>query len=350
MPSLSRRLLSTAVGAALAAPVLLAPPAQAAGRPFFCGHDHRATPYARYLCARSGQMLDVRIGDVHPTQSVLGYDEVYYKLGRSTLGKDELNHALDDWCETDGRDGVASAQPDATLLDPSSFTCKMAVGTETSESKAEMKTVVVGPGGQPYLTDGHHTFTSFAEDPIGGLDTHIRVIVQANYSNLTRQEFWKRMKAHKWVYLRDAQGNRIGVNKLPRQVGLAGFQNDPYRGLLYFGKKVGFQPDSVPFQEFYWGGWLRDDKPVDLSGWDRDDFDSYLATVEAITRAQVDHPKDAEVGDSGFTATELGALDEWNKGKDADKGNFGKLSRPYTDVKPGKLAYALQYKAVHHLS
>jgi len=27
----------------------------------------------------------------------------------------------------------------------------------------EMKTAVVGPGGQLYLTDGHHTLTSFWE-------------------------------------------------------------------------------------------------------------------------------------------------------------------------------------------
>jgi hypothetical protein len=48
--------------------------------------------------------------------------------------------------------------------------------------------------------------------------------------------------------------------------------------------------------------------------------------------------------DSGRTAAELGALDAWNDGKAATKGEFGKLSAPYSDDKPGKLAYALQYK------
>ena len=44
--------------------------------------------WAQGVAVHSG--LDVRIGDVHATQPSLGYDEVYYKLGRYTLGKDEL--------------------------------------------------------------------------------------------------------------------------------------------------------------------------------------------------------------------------------------------------------------------
>jgi hypothetical protein len=60
-------------------------------------------------------------------------------------------------------------------------------------------------------------------------------------------------------------------------------------------------------------------------------------------------PKDAVV-DSGFTAAELGALGQWNDGKAADKGEFDKLSKPYADAKPGKLAYALEYTRVHGLS
>ncbi|MGB6072351.1 MAG: chromosome partitioning protein ParB, partial [Rhodococcus sp. (in: high G+C Gram-positive bacteria)] len=82
---------------------------------------------------------------------------------------------------------------------------------------------------------------------------------------------------------------------------------------------------------------------VDISGWDSNNLASYLSTVESVSRAQVAAPKDAVI-DSGRTAAELGALDAWNDGKAATKGEFGKLSAPYSDDKPGKLAYALQYK------
>ncbi|WP_051468010.1 ParB/Srx family N-terminal domain-containing protein [Actinomadura oligospora] len=336
-------------GAALAAGGGLAVAAPAQAEPSFCGHDQRATPYARYLCARTGELLDVRIGDVKPTQPSLGYGEVYYKLGRYTLGKDAVNKKFDDWCEADGRVSAASVKPGARLDDPSSFTCELPVGGETADSVAEMKTVVIGPGGRPYLTDGHHTLTSFAETPDGGLDTHVRLRVLANLSALTPKTFWARMAANKWDYLRDPEGRPVKVNKLPDSVGLANFQDDKYRSLLYFSRDIGYTQNSVPFQEFYWGSWVRDARPVDLSSWDENDLAGYLSTVKALTQKMTALSKSSVV-DSGFTAGQLGALDQWNAGAPADKGEFAKLSKPYDVSKPGKLAYALEYKRVHGLS
>ncbi|MED7828509.1 ParB/Srx family N-terminal domain-containing protein, partial [Streptomyces chiangmaiensis] len=211
---------ASAVGAALAivvtsASTALAAPGAPGTRPSFCDHDNRSTPFAQYLCAEPGELLDVRIGDVHPTQPSLGYDEVYYKLGRYTLGKDAINKKFDDWCEADGRTAAATVSPGARLDDPASFTCELPVGGETADSIAAMKTVVIGPSGEPFLTDGHHTLTSFYETPDGGADLHVRLRVLANLSNLTRQDFWDQMQAHKWVYLRDPEGNPVTVNKLP---------------------------------------------------------------------------------------------------------------------------------------
>ncbi|MFG2819487.1 ParB-like protein [Kitasatospora sp. NPDC048365] len=340
-----------AVGAALAvaagsAPAAFAAPGAPGTRPSFCGHDNRHTPFAQYLCAQEGDLLDVRIGDVHPTQPALGYDEVYYKLGRYTLGKDAINKKFSDWCEADGRIEAVAAAPGARLDDPSSFTCALPVGGETAASIEPMKTVVIGPGGEPFLTDGHHTLTSFFETPDGGADLHVRLRVQANFSNLTRQAFWDQMQAHKWVYLSDPEGNPVRINKLPTGVGLANFENDKYRGLLYFGRDIGYAQNGLPFQEFYWGSWVRDTAPV--ADWDTTDQAGYLAAVRTVTEAMTALPKDTVV-DSGFTAGQLGALSQWNAGKAANKGEFDKLSKPYSDAKPGKLAYALEYKRVHGL-
>ncbi|MGI5158846.1 ParB-like protein [Microbispora sp. CA-102843] len=336
------------VGVAVSAPVALAAPGSPGARPSFCGHDNRSTPFAKYLCAEPGDLLDVRIGDVHPTQPSLGYDEVYYKLGRYTLGKDAVNKKFDDWCEADGRVAAATVSPGARLDDPSSFTCQLAVGAETADSIAAMKTVVIGPGGEPFLTDGHHTLTSFFETPDAGADLHVRLRVVANLSTLTRQDFWDEMRAHKWVWLRDPDGSPVKVNKLPTGVGLANFTDDKYRSLLYFGRDIGYAQNGLPFQEFYWGDWVRDAKPIDLAGWNQRDLAGYLATVKGVTEAMTALPKD-NVVDSGFTAAQLGALNQWNDGKAANKGEFDKLSKPYSDAKPGKLAYALEYKRVHGL-
>lgn len=67
--------------------VAVSGPAQAGTRPDFCDHDERRAP-AVYLCAKPGDIVDVRIGGGHPTQPSLGYNEVYYKLGRYTMAPD----------------------------------------------------------------------------------------------------------------------------------------------------------------------------------------------------------------------------------------------------------------------
>jgi len=136
---------------------------------------------------------------------------------------------------------------------------------------------------------------------------------------------------NKWVWLEDPQGNPVTVNKLPTSVGLKNFQDDKFRSLLYFARDIGYASGTVPFQEFYWGAWLRG-SDIDLSGWNADDAASYLATVKTVATAQVALPK-GEVVYNGLTATQLGAL------KKVDTKEFDKVSKPYTDPKPGKIAY-----------
>lgn len=299
---------------------------------------------SEYLCAKEGDLLDVRIGDVHATQPSLGYDEVYYKLGRYTLGKDAINKKFEDWCEANGQGTAVAATPEARLSDPGSFTCAVAVGQETPETVAPMKTVVVGPGGLLYLTDGHHTLTSFQE--VEGPDVHVRLRVLGNLSALSIPDFWAQMQTNRWVWNHDVDGNEVAYAALPQGVGLANFADDRYRSLMYFGRDVGYTAGTIPFQEFYWGEWLRGGGAGDLGGWDNHDSASYLAAVDRVTRAQTALPTDSVVN-NGFTASQLGVLGAWNDGKAADKGEFGKLSKPYSDAKPGKIAYALEYKAAH---
>ncbi len=326
---LSAAVAVAAVGA-LAATTVTVPPAS-------------ATPTDDYLAAQRGDFIDVRIGDLLPTQPSLGYDEVLYKLGRYTLGKDATNKKFADWCEASGLLDVASVQPGARLDQPESFSCAVAPGSETKESADLAKSVVVGPGGKLYLTDGHHTLTAFAETPDGGLNLHVRLRVLGNLSGLGESAFWNRMIQNRWTWLRDPSGAALTPSRLPSSIGLANFADDRYRALLYFARDIGYAQGTLPFQEFYWGAWLRDSKPIDLSGWNQTDFDSYLATVRTLTERQVALADD-QVLDSGLTAGELGKFAQWNDGKAADKGEFDKLSKPYSDSKPGKLGYLLEYK------
>lgn len=302
----------------------------------------------RALCAPLGQLLDVRIGDVHPTQPSLGYDEVFYKLGRydAEISKDKINKKFDDWCEANGQKEAAAAPAGATLTNPASFTCAVPVGGETSDTIAPMKTVVIGPGGVLYLTDGHHTLTSFQED--SGPDVHVRLRVLGNLSGLSEQEFWTAMQANKWTWLRDVDGNAITPAQLPANVGLANFQDDRYRSVMYFGRDIGYAADgAVPFQEFYWGSWLRG-ADLGVAEWNQDDWAASLALVKKITTAQTTLPRDTVVDPaSGYTAGNLSALLQWNDGKAESKGEWSKLSQPYSAAKPGKLAYMTEYRLRH---
>ena len=302
----------------------------------------------QYLGAQVNDLIDVRIGDVRPTQPSVGYDEIFYKLGRydAELGKDALNKRFGDWCEANGQLDVVAVPAGATLHDPASFSCEVGLGSETPASIAAMKTVVIGPGGVPYLTDGHHTLTSFAETPDGGQDLHVRLRVTANLSAQDPELFWQTMAAQGWTWLERPDGSTITPAQLPTSIALRNFSDDARRSLLYFARDIGFAAGTIPFQEFYWGAWLRESNPAYLTSWDRDDLASYLATVRALSEDQVTLQRDAVLF-GGFTAAELGALTEWNDGKKESKGEWNKLSQPYTAEKPGKLAYALAYKEAH---
>ena len=300
-----------------------------------------ATTAGKAHCAfKPGDLADAKLGDFRPTQPSLGFDELHYRLGRFAFGKDKINKRFDDWCESSGLVAAATAKPDAKLSDPSSFTCELARGKETKASVEPMKTAVVGPGGQLYLTDGHHTFTSFMETADGGPDLVVRVRITHNFGDLDDKAFWDQMRSNRLTWLRDSEGKEIAPSQLPKSLGMKNFGNDQFRSVLYFGRDLGYKqtPDNVAFQEFYIGAWLRDHPTIKPANYNLKEFDGYLAFLKDATQAFSALPDDAVVAE-GRTAKDLGRLAPW------DAGEFAKVSRPYTDGKPGKVAYAFKYKA-----
>jgi hypothetical protein len=173
---------------------------------------------------------------------------------------------------------------------------------------------------------------------------HIRLKVQANYSNLSQSDFWKQMEGNDWVWLKDANGNAITPDQLPQHLGLSGFQDDRYRSLVFFTRDIGYTApdDAAEFLEFLWGSWLRGQ--VDLDDYNLDDEDSYLDAIEDAAKDMTGVDQDTVIAD-GRTAKDLGVLDKFNDGDDKDKGEFGKLSEPMSSDSPGKLAYALDYRS-----
>ncbi|WP_019431413.1 ParB/Srx family N-terminal domain-containing protein [Streptomyces sp. AA0539] len=298
---------------------------------------------------RAGELITVRLDELRPTQAALGHDQIRYKLGRYTSTKDEdrgkPNKKYDDWCEANGQGEAATVRPDARLDKPQRFTCTIPLGQETAESLAAMKTVVVGPRGRLYLTDGHHTFTSFLEMPDGGKNMKIRVRVTDNLSRLSERDFWREMNDRGYLWLRDAADRPITPAQLPTRLGLRTMADDPYRSLVYFTRDIGYRkPDladgpAPEFLEFFWAQWLRTQPALDPARHDRTDLGTYLALIEDTARAMVALDAGTPLPGSGRTAAELGRLDAF------DSKEFAALSAPMTDSKPGKPAYALSYRS-----
>jgi len=296
-----------------------------------------------YSWVQAGDLLNAPLKDFHPTQPAIGYDQIYYKLGRYAMNLDAPNKKFDDYCEDMGQDSAkkANVTDSSRLNDAASFACKDPVG----KSPEKMKTAVIGPKGALYLTDGHHSFTSYYETPDGGQDMKVWVRVLANFSDSkTMDEFWTRMKANSYVWLKDGGNGNTAITpeQLPQKLGLGnGLHDDPVRSLIYFTRDIGYaQPaNGTEFLEFYWGEWVRAQATLNtLAG--KAGFDDYLAAVKTLSEAMVATRPDQDIG--GKTAAALGRLDAFNQKE------FDKLSKPISDAKPGKLAYALDYKTSAH--
>ncbi|WP_420997471.1 ParB/Srx family N-terminal domain-containing protein [Cupriavidus sp. 30B13] len=290
------------------------------------------TTTTTYLSAKAGDLVQVTLADLRPTQPAIGYDQIYYKLGRYAA---DPAKKFDDACETNGQNKAKTTSGASRLDDLTSFTCTKEVGNKP----ADMKTMVIGPSGKPYLTDGHHTFTSIWETPDGGPQAKMWIRVQDNLSTQDRATFFRTLRERKLVWLKDTANRPTTPAELPPSLGLKnGLDNDRYRSLVYFTRDIGYaQPaDATEFTEFYWGDWLR--QKVNLDSYQLNDTASYLSAVRAAAGAMV-ALQPTDLVSNGKTAAALGGLTVFNETE------FTALSQPVTAAKPGKLPYAVAYRA-----
>ena len=286
------------------------------------------------------RILQVRLDELHPTQPAIGYDQVYYKLGRYAA---EEQHIADiakpkkfaDLCEANGQGdvlpGTANAAGATLAAPPDGYRCKAAVGSRPDD----MKSVVIGPQGKLYLTDGHHTFSTFW-DADGGRNHQLQVWVKVsdNFSALGDTAFWVRMRAENKVWLRDGRNQAITPRQLPSAIGLASLGDDPYRSLVYFTREIGYQPPehATEFLEFYWADWLRRKPTLDLARVDLLDPVAYASAILLAAQAMVTLQA-SDIVSGGKRAADLGAL------RDIGHEAFDALTED-----KGKLGYAIAYK------
>lgn len=286
------------------------------------------------------RILQVRLDELHPTQPAIGYDQVYYKLGRYAA---EEKHIADiakpkkfaDLCVANGQGdvlpGTANAAGATLAAPPAGYRCKAAVGSRPGD----MKSVVIGPRGSVYLTDGHHTFSTFWEADAGrNHQLKVWVKVSDNFSALGEAAFWTRMRGENKVWLKNGRNQAITPQQLPAAIGLRTLGDDPYRSLVYFTREIGYKPpdQATEFLEFYWADWLLQQAGIDLAKTDTRDASSYLATIRSASMAMTGL-KATDIVSGGMTAQTLGWTGVFSQGALDD------LVTP-----TGKLSYAIAYK------
>lgn len=167
-----------------------------------------------------GRTYRVSVKDLRPTQFAVGMGEVRKRAADiAEMGKHELREYL----------------------------------------KEKVGTVVIGPGEEFYLVDGHHVATALYKT---GASDEMLVKVTHDWSKLSQKEFFARMIRQKLLWPYDENGRPKDPGDLPHSIGQ--LKDDVYRTLAYKVRKAGGYKDlTVPFQEFLWANYFRKLIPIE---------------------------------------------------------------------------------------
>lgn len=275
---------------------------------------------------QAGGVYQVSLAELKPTQPSVGYDQIFYKLGRY---QHDAEKQFDEICEANGQKGVRHFDAQSKPAVAASFSCLEPVGTQ----RQDIKTVVIAPDNHWYLTDGHHTFNAFWHMEGGGSDFPIHVLVVKDYRSLDNMAaFWHQLAIDRNTWLFDVQDQPITVQQLPPSLGMDNFADDQYRSLIYFAREISWDKPKqpVPFLEFYWARQLR--PQLALGTFDLYSQQGYLDAITQLSQLIVGQTTE-NLGGSGLSAQAMGRFDTINPKK------LNKLSK-----KNSKLAYMLGYK------
>lgn len=275
----------------------------------------------------------VAVSALKPTQAFIAHDQVNYKLHRYLIDRRKL---FDDLCEVYGRGERAEIRGESNPQDLTSFSCRLS--DATGFAPETMKTAVLGPGGHYYLTDGHHTFSTFHDLAETGPMFEVPVRITHDQSALSPTAFWQWMRANGLTWLQDADGETLVQQQLPVQLGRDNLGNDAWRAAMYFLRdQVWAKPEpAIPFVEFYWAQQLRQHahlQPPSLGS-----AEAYLLWLERLGGHILALSGEIALGPQGQGPDALGRL--------SNPERYDLTTLLCDDNKVGKLALALAARGV----
>lgn len=289
--------------------------------------------FAQSPAHSSPEIVLVPISALHPTQAYIAHDQVNYTLQRYHTDQQKL---FDDLCENRGQGDEARFTANSDPRDAGTFTCQ--ASAEVGARPQDMKTAVRGPGGQLYLTDGHHTFSIFHDYDALGPDLEVAVVVTHDRSDLDEPAFWQWLQDSNLTWLYDAQGRALDRQQIPSGFGRDTLADDPYRGALYFLRDLVWQrpQPAMPFAEFYWAQQVRSHPHLQAPALDSPM--AYLRWLERISGHMLALPADTAIGPNAEGPDAMGRLSS-----DQVADLTGLLCE---DGEPGRLALALAARNV----
>ncbi|MDO9477825.1 MAG: ParB-like protein [Pseudohongiella sp.] len=249
------------------------------------------------------EIVLVPISALHPTQAYIAYDQVNYTLQRYRIDQQKL---FDDLCENRGQgdESVFTAQSDPR--DASSYSCR--ASESVGARPQDMKTAVRGPGGQLYLTDGHHTFSIFQDFDALGPNTEVAVVVTHDRTGLSEEAFWQWLQDSNLTWLFNVEGQPINKEQIPAGFGRNTLADDPYRAAMYFLRDLVWErpQPALPFAEFYWAQHVRSQPHLQLPALDSPV--AYLRWLERISGHLLALPADTAIGPDGQGPDAMGRM------------------------------------------
>jgi len=118
--------------------------------------------------------------------------------------------------------------------------------------RARWLSVVLGPGGEPYLHDGHHYAIALCRMGI----KRAGLVIADDLSHLDPGTFWLTMARRSWARPIDGMGVHRPFEHMPASI--LSMEDDPFRSLAGALRRLGhYVKTSSPYTDFVWADFLR---------------------------------------------------------------------------------------------